>query len=209
MANRCDISFYRDLLRKPVVDRDGRRVGTLLDLSAAPAAGDQVSAPVRHILVRPARGRKAPTLPGDPLILPWGAVSAMESRRIRLTQPSDDLAPAPLETGALLLSKHVLDQQVLDVHGVKLRRVNDVSLGWADGQLHLAGMETGLRGLLTRLGDRWGLVGLPRPLSRWMGTRLIAWATVARVDPARGQIRLRLTRDEVWAQAARAEAPCS
>lgn len=209
MANRCDISFYRDLLRKPVVDRDGRRVGILLDLSAAPAGGDPASTAVRHLLVRPARGRGGIPRQGDPLILPWEAVSAMESRRIRLAQLSADLAPAPLETGALLLSKHVMDQQVLDVHGVKLRRVNDVSLGWADGQLHLAGMETGLRGLLTRLGDRWGLAGLPRPLSRWMGARLIAWATVARVDPARGQIRLRLTRDEVWAQAERAETPCA
>ena len=36
MASRYDVSFYTDLLHKPVVDCDGHPVGALLDLSAGP-----------------------------------------------------------------------------------------------------------------------------------------------------------------------------
>jgi hypothetical protein len=112
-----------------------------------------------------------------------------------------------LEAGQILLRKHVMDQQVVDCSGLKLQRVNDIAMDFADGALHLWGMDTGMRGFLTRLGSRWGLFGLLRPLHERLHQHLIHWDFVERIEPTRGHIRLRLSRDEVRSAIRRAPAP--
>ncbi len=191
MAGRGDLSFYRDLLYKPVVDRDGGRVGALLDLVA-----DGASRPaVQRLLVRPGRALRA----GVPLVLSWTAVASVEGGRIRLRASAAELTSLPLGSNALLLRRHVLDQQVVDCRGAKLRRVNDLTMDLDQGDLLLCGLDTGARGLLTRLGYRWGLLALVRPLYRRLPRHEIAWELVDRVEPLRGHVRLRLARDQVRA----------
>jgi sporulation protein YlmC with PRC-barrel domain len=205
MAGRGDVSFYKDFLHKPVVDRDGRLVGALLDL----AAGSPASAPdgpsVHCLVIRPSRARHTARQGrlGDLLVLPWEEVERLESRSIRLRRPMTDLAPSSLEAGVILLRKHVMDQQVIDRRGFKVQRVNDIAMDLSDGSLHLWGMDTGLRGFLTRLGHRWGLLFLLRPVYRRMPGHIIRWDLVDRLEPARGNIRLRLSLDEVRTAARR------
>jgi sporulation protein YlmC with PRC-barrel domain len=189
MASRGELSFYRDLLDKPVCDKDGLRIGALADLAAEPSPAPTIAV----MVVRPARGRDAAT----PLIVPWDAVAAIEPRVIRLTESCAALTSMALATGAILLRRHVMDQQVVDCRGAKLQRVNDITIGLSGRDLCLCGMDTGLRGLLTRLGHRWGLLHVIRPLYRRVPGREIGWDLVDRVEPARGHIRLRLPRDEV------------
>lgn len=50
------------------------------------------------------------------------------------------------------ISRDILDQQVVDVHDQKVVRVNDVHFLCVDGQLYLAHVDVGLRGLVRRLG---------------------------------------------------------
>lgn len=102
--------------------------------------------------------------------------------------------------------RDLLHKQVVDCRGYKLQRVNDIAMGFSDGALHLWGMDTGMRGFLTRLDYRWGLLGLLRPLTRRLHQHLISWELVERVEPARGHIRLRLSRDEVRTAIRRAPA---
>lgn len=198
MASRGDLSFYRDLLHKPVIDRDGRRVGALLDLAAdAPA-----TPAIQRMVVRP----RGPGRGVDPLILAWHAVASVEAGGIRLRQTAAELTSQPLASGAILLRRHLMDQQVVDCRGAKLQRVNDLTMGLDNGDLLLCGMDTGPRGFLTRLGYLWGLLALARPLYRRLPRHEIAWDLVDRVEPARGHIRLRLSRDEVRSALRRPEA---
>jgi hypothetical protein len=67
-------------------------------------------------------------------------------------------------------------------------------------------MDTGMRGFLTRLAYRWGLLGVLRPLHDRLHQRVIRWELVERVEPVRGYIRLRLSRDEVRSAVGRAPA---
>ena len=90
-----------------------------------------------------------------------------------------------------------MDQQIVDCRGFKVQRVNDIAMGFSDGTLRVWGMDTGMRGFLTRMAYRWGLLGLLRPLYDRLHQRLIYWDFVERVEPVRGHIRLRLSRDEV------------
>jgi hypothetical protein len=198
MASRGDVSFYRDFLYKRVVDCDGRPVGDILDLAAGLSDAAAGAPAVERLVIRPHRPRRATSpRPREWLVLAWDVVEALEPRRIRLRHARTELAPAPLEAGQILLRKHIMDQQVVDCQGLKLQRVNDIAMGFSDGTLHLWGMDTGVRGFLTRLDYRWGLLRLVRPLTKRLHQHLISWDFVERVEPARGHIRLRLSRDEV------------
>ena len=208
MASRGDVSFYRDLLYKRVVDCNGRPVGAILDLAAGRPDPSTGAPAVQRLVIRPHRLRRTVSArPGELLVLAWELVEALESRHIRLRQASTELAPSPLEAGQILLRKHILDQQIVDCRGFKVQRVNDIAMGFSDGTLQLWGMETGMRGFLTRLAYRWGLLRLLRPLHDRLHQRLIRWDFVERVEPVRGTIRLRLSRDEV--RSAIRQAPAS
>jgi hypothetical protein len=90
-----------------------------------------------------------------------------------------------------------MDQQIVDCRGLKLQRVNDITMAFSDGTLCLWGIDTGIRGFLTRLGYRWGLLVLLRPLYERLRFQVIQWECVDRVEPARGWIRLRVSRDDI------------
>ena len=199
MASRGDVSFSRDLLNKRVVDCEGRPVGAVLDLAAGMHSAVPGAPTVQRLVIRPHRPRRSGPMPGTGgwLVLSWDDVEALESRHIRLRHARADLAPSALEAGQILLRKHIMDQQVVDCRGLKLQRVNDIAMGFSDGALCLRGMDTGLRGFLTRLAYGWGLLGLLGPLHDRLHQRLIRWDFVDRLEPARGHIRLRLSRDQV------------
>jgi sporulation protein YlmC with PRC-barrel domain len=207
MASRGDVSFYRDLLYKRVVDCEGRPVGAILDLAAGRPDATPGAPAVQRLVIRPHRFRRTVSARRrESLVLAWEVVEALEPRRIRLRQASTDLAPSPIEAGQILLRKHIMDQQIVDCRGVKLDRVNDIAMGFSDGTLQLWGMDTGMRGFLTRLAYRWGLLGVLRPLHDRLHQRVIRWELVERVEPVRGYIRLRLSRDEVRSAVGRAPA---
>jgi sporulation protein YlmC with PRC-barrel domain len=207
MASRGDVSFYRDLLYKRVVDCEGRPVGAILDLAAGRPDATPGAPAVQRLVIRPHRFRRnVSARRRDSLVLPWDVVDSLERRYVRLRQPRTDLAPSPLEAGQILLRKHIMDQQIVDCRGFKLDRVNDIAMGFSDGTLQLWGMDTGMRGFLTRLAYRWGLLGVLRPLHDRLHQRVIRWELVERVEPVRGYIRLRLSRDEVRSAVGRAPA---
>ncbi len=208
MASRAGVSFYKDLLHKQVVDCDGQLVGAICDLAAGrPDATSNIPA-VQRLVIRPHRLRRSASgRPRESLVVAWDLVEALEPRHIRLRQTRAELAQSSLEAAQILLRKHIMDQQIVDCHGFKLQRVNDIAMGFSDGTLHLRGMDTGMRGFLIRLAYRWGFLGLLRPLHDRLHQRLIRWDFVERVEPVRGHIRLRLSRDEV--RSAIRQAPAS
>jgi sporulation protein YlmC with PRC-barrel domain len=199
MASRYDVSFYKDLLHKPVVDCDGQPVGALLDLSAGPINHTQTHPCVKNLVVRPRRAQRQNSThgAGKPLVIPWELVASLEPRFIRLRQSCQGLHAAALEANEVLLREQIMDQQIVDCRGLKLQRVNDIAMALSDGTLCLWGMDTGIRALLVRAGLRWGLLALLRPLFGQLHHRVIAWECVDRLDPARGWIRLRIPRHEV------------
>ncbi|HYL80932.1 MAG TPA: hypothetical protein VEU07_08965 [Candidatus Acidoferrum sp.] len=199
MASQGDLSFYRDLLHKEVVDCHGHRIGAILDLAAGPCESLQRNPAVQRLVIRPHRvsGVEPAAAPKTPLILSWELVEALEPRQIRLCRSRAELTPSSLEAGQILLRRQIMDQQVVDCRGLKLRRVNDIAMGFSGGALYLWGMDTGISGFLRRLGDRWGVFDLLRPIRRHLWQPVIRWDFVERLEPARGHIRLRLSRDQV------------
>lgn len=135
--------YFSDLLGRPVVASDGRRLGRAADLKVRlgelyPRAGTLV---VRR------RFDKAPQALG------WGEVEELGARRI-LLRPGATGRLAGLEVGPdeILLREDLLDKQVVDTSGARIERVNDVHLLCVHDELRLAHVDFGARGILRRLG---------------------------------------------------------
>ena len=116
-------------------------------------------------------------------------------------------APLPDDDSYLLLERDLLDQQIIDVHGHKVVRVNDVDLVWENCQegqkmashlsLRIAEVEVGMRGAVRRL-----LKGFPKEPVDTVAARfsasVIPWDFVDLIDrdPAR-RVRLKIEQDRL------------
>ena len=110
--------------------------------------------------------------------------------------------PMEVSPSSVLLERDLLDQQIIDVHGHKVVRVNDVDFVWelVDGvvcSLRIAEVEVGMRGAIRRL-----LKGLPTAfvdaVARHFQARVIPWEFVDLIDrdPAR-RVRLKIEGDRL------------
>jgi CBS domain-containing protein len=115
-------------------------------------------------------------------------------------------APLPDDDSYLLLERDLLDQQIIDVNGHKVVRVNDVDLVWENCQpeshenglalsLRIAEVEVGMRGAVRRL-----LKGFPREpvdtVANRFSASVIPWDFVDLIDPAR-RVRLKVDQDRL------------
>jgi len=97
--------------------------------------------------------------------------------------------------GMLFLERDLLDQQIIDVHGRKVVRVNDVNLQRAgdNGVLAIAEVEIGLRGAVRRLLKGVAPLTLVDSAARRFAPKVIPWEFVNLIetDPAR-RVRLKI-----------------
>ena len=167
-------------LNLPVFAGDGRRLGRLHDVVV-----DPVRCIVVRILVRARRSMSH---------VPWGGIEKFspETRRVDLVQDTA-LAPGMGTDGDLLLLKRdVLDRQIIDIHGRKVVKVNDIQMESSGRDLKLRHVDVGLAGAVRRL-----LVGIiaPRLVRRivdGLPAREIPWDFVGLVEPGSTPIRLRV-----------------
>jgi len=89
------------------------------------------------------------------------------------------------------LSRDVLDQQIFDIGGIRVVRVNDLELAKIKSKFALVGIDVSNRGLLRRL----GLSGLP--FIRRAKSKLIDWNNVSLVAGPAGSLQLKTSRDKL------------
>ena len=179
------------LLGTPVLDASGHSFGRVQELAVDVA---QDATHVSALILRGRGGRVV--VPVEGLNLPRRSGGALRTSAV----------PEPVNgmEDALLLERDLLDQQIIDVDGRKVVRVNDVNLMWelsADGA-HAAGLrieevEIGFRGAARRL-----LHGLPRgavlEVSRRLSASTIPWSCVDLIerDPGR-RVRLKIGQERL------------
>ena len=176
--------FFSSLLGQPVSDAGGRTLGRLADLVAA--TGEPYP-PIESVVVR--RGRR------ERLQIPWSAVDGLGPRGLKVkagVQPEPEPDAAPPDR--LRLAQEILDRQIVDVEDAKLVRVNDLHFLDVKGQLRIAHVDVGFRGLVRRLGwerlvDR--TVSALRPGAHYLSSdHLLPWKLVQPLDSAPGKVRL-------------------
>ena len=172
------------LLGTPVTDAQGHLRGRLKDVAVAtgPDAGK-----VAGLVLKTRTGL---------CIVPSEDVMETPAGTLEL-RSSGAMVPLKDDGNYLYLQQDLMDRQIIDIHGRKVVRVNDVDLEWlGQGAAHLlrvAEVEVGLRGAFRRVFKGLLPRGTLETISRKLGARGIPWqfVDVIEVDPAR-RVKLRI-----------------
>ena len=182
-----------DLLGQRVYDAESGRLGRVREVALVP---QDDPTRIATLIVR--------TPEGDRLVA-TELIRAVNGG-VRTTARLGDLPKYSSGEGMLLLERDLLDQQIIDVHGRKVVRVNDIELEFNGDSVHapmgvnlrVAYVDAGARGAVRRL-----LKGVvPRnALASWLQripAREIPWEFVNLIetDPAR-RVRLKISSDRV------------
>src|SRR5438045_4089394 len=136
-----------ELLGAPVRDSSGSVRGRVRELAIAP---QDHPTRVAYLIVRLGR---------DERMLPAADIESA-GRSVRAVSDSAGWDKHPPSDGVLLLKRDLLDQQIIDVHGRKVVRVNDVELDSLPVNSHVSlsviAVDVGARGAVRRLAQ--GLV---------------------------------------------------
>ncbi|HXP15486.1 MAG TPA: PRC-barrel domain-containing protein, partial [Terriglobales bacterium] len=178
-----------ELLGAPVFDTGGSRCGRVRELALIP---QEDRARIAVLIVKTGSGNR---------MVPFGSVTSMEGG-IRTDGPAANWAPGDGSEGMLLLERDLLDQQVIDVFGRKVVRVNDLDLHQESAGnrpvLKVGSVDVGPRGAVRRLLK--GVVPLAalRALLRQIPPRSIPWDFVDLIetDPAR-RVKLKISHDRL------------
>src|SRR5262249_6085018 len=174
-----------ELLGAPVVDSTGAQAGRVRELALTPQEDRQR---ISMVIVKTASGSRM--LPAQFIMSLNGGV------RARSTQ--SEWASGDSHEGMLLLARDLLDQQVIDVFGRKVVRVNDVDLhqeshGEGHVVLKVGSVDVGPRGAVRRLLKGVVPVVAMRSLLRKIPPRTIPWdfVDIIDTDPARrGKLKI-------------------
>src|SRR5579859_6055021 len=110
------------LMGSALVDTRGQTIGRVSEFAVSPM---EDSGYIRGVLVRlQGSGRKA-----KPSLVPISALHLTDAGAMQLLEDVSSLL-VPGDDEFLLLERDLLDQQIIDVHGHKVVRVNDVELVW-------------------------------------------------------------------------------
>jgi magnesium transporter len=183
------------LVGRNVVDASGKACGRVHEF-AVDVAKD--GSHVLGLLLKPdGKGKKETMLLVEQVVFPTRTGGDLQAKSIP--------HPAKHLSTYLLLERDLLDQQIIDVDGHKVVRVNDVNLLWEPGPadsdtpggLRIVEVEVGNRGALRRL-----LKGLPVSavdgVADKFKARIIPWECVDLIerDPAR-RVRLKIGQDRL------------
>lgn len=173
--------FFSDLLKDTVSDVSGVPVGVLRDLIInVEGAYPQVTG----MLARFNKEKRVKILTNRDFSFVEGHFAATASGSYFVSEKG-------LQSGELLLKDALLDKQVVDTDGAKIRRVNDLQFLIAAGSLYLVHVDVGFHGLLRRVGLERLFSFILRALFDYeMADQLVSWKFV---QPISSPDLLRLT----------------
>jgi magnesium transporter len=178
-----------ELLGLPVFDAGGAQCGKVREVALAP---QEDRSRVSTFIVKTKAGNR---------VLPFAAIGSINGG-VYATTPVSSWTPADASEGLFLLERDLLDQQIIDVHGRKVVRVNDVDLLQETSnnrpQLRVSSVDVGIRGAVRRLLK--GVVPMLalRTLLMQLPPRPIPWDFVDLIetDPAR-RVKLKISMERL------------
>src|SRR6478736_752785 len=177
-----------ELLGQPVVEASGEICGRVREVALTPADD---RARVSNLIVRTKNGDR---------LLPFSAVVSLNGS-VRAGSPASEWVELQPD-GLFLLERDLLDQQIIDVYGRKVVRVNDVDLHPESAaghvQLKVGSVDVGLRGAIRRLLKGVVPSGALKVVLERIPPRLIPWEFVDLIetDPAR-RVKLKISHDRL------------
>lgn len=184
MSNGKTTLTLATMLGTPVTGTDGRLCGRVKDLAVGTGAdADKITS----LMLKTREGLKMVAATG---VRPTasGALELREGVELQPQQGCDD---------CIFLRRDLLDRQIIDVHGRKVVRVNDVDLQWfaQDGleELRVREVAVGLRGAVRRILQGALPVNALNAVAMRFPAKVIPWDFVdlIEVDPTR-RVKLKI-----------------
>jgi magnesium transporter len=184
MAYITDV-YLSAILRKDVIDQFGRKLGILWDLVIIP--GLKYPGVIKIILKNK---RQLIEVPVENLQL-------FNSFVITVNLPDATLGNYRHTDGDILVGKHILDKQILDVNGAKVVRVNDLKLGERDGAICVIGIDVGLNGILRRIDGGRMIQKTLSLFKRPIKENIIDWSFLQTIDAHLRNLTLNVARRQL------------
>jgi len=174
-----EILHLSAIVKSALVDSSGDRLGRVEDLIVR--LGDNPHPPLAGLVVR--IGQRS-------LFVPIDRIADIRPGRVEMVGDTVNLQRFERRPGELLLVKDLLARHLINVHGPRLIRANEIEIARLDGRWEVVGVDPSPRVAVRRL--------LPRVLARHVPTRtgtVVDWAGiepfVAHVPTARLRIPYR------------------
>src|SRR5271157_3126780 len=178
-----------ELLGSTVYDASGAARGRVREVALVP---QEDRSHVASLIVKTPAGNR---------VLPLTAISTINGG-IRTSTAAAEWTKSDGSEGLFLLGRDLLDQQVIDVHGRKVVRVNDVDFYHDIAQnrsvLKVGGVDVGARGAIRRLLKGMVPAAALRALLLRVPQREIPWdfVDIIETDPAR-RVRLKISHERL------------
>ena len=165
--------YLSGLVNRRVLDEGGREIGKLKDFVVSPR--DQFPH-VEALVIRGAAGDR---------VVPWTDVATLEPEVHVKGEGQPDIASEGIHA-----ARDILDKQIVDTHGAKVVRVNDLQFSLVEGQLRLVGADVGVRGLLRRMGAEAPVERVFSAVRRDLPRGIIPWHLVEPISGGTADVRL-------------------
>jgi magnesium transporter len=132
--------YLSQILGKPIFDAEGEKIASIKDVIVRYGAEEY---PIVAGLVARYRRRL--------FFMPRVKIKRLDEHGARMNSEVIDLRPFTRRAGEVLLAKDVLDNQLIDVDGKRVVRVNDVQIIQTGNDLRVSGADVSLKGFLRRL----------------------------------------------------------
>lgn len=173
--------YISQLLNQPIFDARNEKIAVIKDVLVR--YGDEEYPPVIGLVARYRRRN---------FFIPSRDYSDLGLSGAKMTSAILDLTPFIRRDGEVLLGKDVLDNQLIDVDGKRVVRVNDVQLIAAGNRWRVSGADVSLQGFVRRLMPK-GFYGSDRVVE------VIDWADVGYLatDTATVTVQLKSSKDKL------------
>jgi magnesium transporter len=159
------MAYLSEIIGRPVTDLDGVPVGKLKDVVVRPWA--EFPHPLIEAVTIEIKGKET-------RYLPFMSVAALLSPVIPLKYRLEEVPAFDLKQDDVLLSRDVLDKQIIDTDGARVVRVNDVELVRVNGTIYVSNVDVSWLGIVRRM----GFVSLAHFLCAHLKQKGISWEDV-------------------------------
>ncbi|MCD9186078.1 MAG: CBS domain-containing protein [Pyrinomonadaceae bacterium] len=173
--------YLSQMLGRPILDARGETVAAIKDVIVR--YGEEDYPPVIGLVARYRRRL---------FFIPKRDISGISEQGAKMRSTVLDLRPFTRREGEVLLARDVLDNQLIDVDGKRVVRVNDVQIIEVVGVWRVTGADVSLQGFLRRLMPK-GFYGSSKVVE------VIDWKDVGYLatDSASATVQLKSSKDKL------------
>ncbi|MBA2379280.1 MAG: magnesium transporter [Blastocatellia bacterium] len=173
--------YLSQILGRPIFDARGERIAAVNDVLVR--YGREDYPPLIGVVARLRRRN---------FFIPRRNIKTIGEDGVRMSSAKLNLTPFERREGEVLLGKDVLDNQLIDVDGKRVVRVNDVQLITVEDQWHVSGADVSFKGFMRRLMPK-GFYGSDHVVE------VLDWADVGYLatDTATANLQLKSSKDKL------------